>query len=478
MELSQSLTVRLLEDYPSNDEKEKSEQSEKDKAIPIKSESIKNEISQTKNQIILKLEIWNSYIGQKVYFLDNYEHYLNNYPLENLKELNKSNTKLFINEKEYKYQNYFVPSEQGIYTIRLVFNILIKDCSFMFRCCEIINSIDLSSFNTSEVINMSYMFFNCHYLTSINFGSFNTTNVKEMSSMFYNCNNLYSIDLSSFNTNNVNSMAYMFYDCDNLYSIDLSSFNIKNVNSMSYMFYHCNNLNSIDLPSLDNNNINTDNMINGCYNLKKIKAKKKYIFKNMYNLDDNNNKSLKRNYCLYNTIQFKFNSSEELFRYYRGILKELNECLFDMGFQIFSFNDKTLFGGMEGPISSFYQNGFFLFKIIHPIDYPLMPPKFYFITKIFHPNIDKDGLVSADIFGDQWSPVLRIRTTILSVQSLLGDPNFVNFVNQDAASLYNINKEEYYEKVLEYVNNYATYSIYKEKVKEFEVKDLIDIFDD
>ena len=279
MELSQSLTVRLLEDYPSNDEKEKSEQSEKAKAIPIKSESIKNEISQPKNQIILKLEIWNSYIGQKVYFLDNYEHNLSNYPNKNLEELNKSNTKLFINEKEYIYQKYFVPSEQGIYTIRLVFNILIKDCSFMFRCCEIINSIDLSSFNTSEVINMSYMFFNCYNLTSINFGSFNTTNVREMSSMFYNCNNLYSIDLSSFNTNNVNSMAYMFYDCDNLYSIDLSSFNIKNVNSMVYMFSNCKNLNFIDLPSFDNNNINTDNMINGCYNLKKIKAKKNIYLK-------------------------------------------------------------------------------------------------------------------------------------------------------------------------------------------------------
>ena len=451
MELSQSLTVRLLEDYPSNDEKEKSEQSEKDKAIPIKSESIKNEISQPKNQIILKLEIWKSYIGQKVYLLDNYEHNLSNYPNKNLEELNKSNTKLFINEKEYIYQKYFVPSEQGIYTIRLVFNILIKDCSFMFRCCEIINSIDLSSFNTSEVINMSYMFFNCYNLTSINFGSFNTTNVKEMSSMFYNCNNLYSIDLSSFNINNVNSMAYMFSNCKNL--------------------------NFIDLPSFDNNNINTDNMINGCYNLKKIKAKKKYIFKNMYNLDDNNNKSLKRNYCLYNTIQYKFNSSEELFKYSKFIKKELNECLFDMGFQIFSFNDKTLFGGMEGPILSPYQNGFFLFKMIIPVDYPFNPPKFYFITKIFHPNIDKDGLVSADVLQDQWTPSLRTRTTILSVQSLLGDPNFVNFVNQDAASLYNINKEEYYEKVLEYVNNYATYSIYKEKVKEFEVKDLIEYTD-
>ena len=78
----------------------------------------------------------------------------------------------------------------------------------------------------------------------------------------------------------------------------------------------------------------------------------------------------------------------------------------------------------------------------------------------------------------EWSPVLRIRTTILSVQSLLGSPNFETFVNQEAASLYNSNKDLYNKTVLDYVNNYVNYSIYKEKVKEFEVKDLIDIFDD
>ena len=46
----------------------------------------------------------------------------------------------------------------------------------------------------------------------------------------------------------------------------------------------------------------------------------------------------------------------------KQLLKELKSCIFDMGFQIFNFNDKTLFGGMEGPILSPYQNGFFYLK--------------------------------------------------------------------------------------------------------------------
>ena len=247
---------------------------------------------------------------------------------------------------------------------------------------------------------------------------------------------------------------------------------------MAYMFGFCKNLKFIDLSSFDTNNVrNNDYIIIGCKSLEKIKAKKNFIFKDIDSLIDGNNMNLKRKYCLYNTIQYKFDSCQETFSYSRYIIKELNDSIYDAGFQIFSFKDKILFGAMEGPISSPYQNGIFLFKIIHPNDYPLAPPKFYFITKIFHPNIDKDGLVSCDIFEKNWSPALRIRTTILSVQSLLESPNFEIFVNQEATSLYNSNKEAYNEKVLEYVNNYANYSIYKEKVKEFEVKDLIDYLD-
>ena len=244
MEMSESLTERLLEDYPSNDEIEKSEQSEQAIAIPIKS-----------NHIILKLNIQFFNVNyNKIYFLDNYEHYLERHPHQHLKELNKKNTKLYINEKEYKYEKYFVPSKAGIYTIRLDFNILMKDCSYMFLNCEYITSIDLSSFNTSEVINMSHMFSNCRSLTSINFGLFNTTNVRDMSNMFSDCNYLNSLDLSSFNTKNVNSMSFMFYNCSQLNSIDLSSFDTKNVNSMSFMFYNCSQLNSIDLSSFDTKN--------------------------------------------------------------------------------------------------------------------------------------------------------------------------------------------------------------------------------
>ena len=143
-----------------------------------------------------------------------------------------------------------------------------------------------------------------------------------------------------------------------------------------------------------------------------------------------------------------------------------------MGFQIFSFNDKTLFGGMEGPISSFYQNGFFLFKIIHPIDYPLMPPKFYFITKIFHPNIDKDGVVIIDILQEQFSPASIISLIIYSIQSLLDDPNPVGCANVYAGDLYLESRNDYEKTVREYTSRYANFNTVQNELKKlnFEMK--------
>ena len=63
---------------------------------------------------------------------------------------------------------------------------------------------------------MRYMFSDCSSLESIDLSSFNTTNVNNMSGMFSNCSSLKSIDLSSFNTTNVKDMSYMFSGCSSL----------------------------------------------------------------------------------------------------------------------------------------------------------------------------------------------------------------------------------------------------------------------
>lgn len=68
-------------------------------------------------------------------------------------------------------------------------------------------------------------------------------------------------------------------------------------------------------------------------------------------------------------------------------------------------------------------DGIFKLELFLPSDYPMAPPKVRFLTRIYHPNIDKLGRICLDILKDKWSPALQIRTVLLSIQALLSAPN-------------------------------------------------------
>eukprot|EP00274_Cyanoptyche_gloeocystis_P007268 CAMPEP_0196666698 /NCGR_PEP_ID=MMETSP1086-20130531/64663_1 /TAXON_ID=77921 /ORGANISM="Cyanoptyche gloeocystis , Strain SAG4.97" /LENGTH=143 /DNA_ID=CAMNT_0042003929 /DNA_START=62 /DNA_END=490 /DNA_ORIENTATION=- len=78
---------------------------------------------------------------------------------------------------------------------------------------------------------------------------------------------------------------------------------------------------------------------------------------------------------------------------------------------------------ITGPQQSAYEGGVFKLELFLPDDYPMAPPKVRFLTKIYHPNIDKLGRICLDILKDKWSPALQIRTVLLSIQALMSAPN-------------------------------------------------------
>ncbi|TYG88656.1 hypothetical protein ES288_A12G038900v1 [Gossypium darwinii] len=76
-----------------------------------------------------------------------------------------------------------------------------------------------------------------------------------------------------------------------------------------------------------------------------------------------------------------------------------------------------------GPNDSPYAGGVFLVTIHFRPDYPFKPPKVAFRTKVYHPNINSNGNICLDILKEQWSPALTISKVLLSICSLLTDPN-------------------------------------------------------
>ena len=81
----------------------------------------------------------------------------------------------------------------------------------MFHNCEELEILDLSNFDTTNVINMDSMFKGCIKLKEIKgINKFNTNNVNNMKSMFQNCKELENLDLSNFITSNVNILYLCF----------------------------------------------------------------------------------------------------------------------------------------------------------------------------------------------------------------------------------------------------------------------------
>lgn len=98
---------------------------------------------------------------------------------------------------------------------------------------------------------------------------------------------------------------------------------------------------------------------------------------------------------------------------------------------------------ITGPEDSPYEGGLFFLNIIFPADYPFKPPKVSFKTRIYHPNINGNGIICLDILREQWSPALTIAKVLLSISSLLDKPNPDDPLVPEAAHLYKGNRAEY-----------------------------------
>ena len=172
----------------------------------------------------------------------------------------------------------------------------VNDFSNMFSSCKALKSITgLDTWKTTGAIldkptdiNMSLMFAYNDNLETLNLSKFDTSNVINFYAMFFYCEKLTSIaGLNNWKTKSATNMSSMFAGCQNLESITgLDNWDTTAATNMSSMFASATSLQKLDLSSFDTRNATQDNFFSGDANLWYLKIGKNTQLKDDCGLPD------------------------------------------------------------------------------------------------------------------------------------------------------------------------------------------------
>uniref|UniRef100_A0A8C6Y4G8 Ubiquitin-conjugating enzyme E2 C n=1 Tax=Naja naja TaxID=35670 RepID=A0A8C6Y4G8_NAJNA len=110
----------------------------------------------------------------------------------------------------------------------------------------------------------------------------------------------------------------------------------------------------------------------------------------------------------------------------------------DHGISAFPESDNLFkwIGTINGVAGTVYEDLRYKLSLEFPSGYPYNAPTVKFLTPCYHPNVDLQGNICLDILKDKWSALYDVRTILLSIQSLLGEPNVESPLNTEAAELW------------------------------------------
>mmetsp|Transcript_28176 Transcript_28176/g.29369 ORF Transcript_28176/g.29369 Transcript_28176/m.29369 type:complete len:168 (-) Transcript_28176:44-547(-) len=136
----------------------------------------------------------------------------------------------------------------------------------------------------------------------------------------------------------------------------------------------------------------------------------------------------------------------------------------DLGISVGLTDDNDLFKWsivISGTEKTIYEGGFFKAILKFPSDFPTNPPEMKFLTQMWHPNIYMDGNVCISILhkpgfdqmneqekeDEKWRPVLGVEQILVSVISMLNEPNCDSPANIEAAIQFRNDKKSWESKV-------------------------------
>ncbi|XP_043824832.1 ubiquitin-conjugating enzyme E2 C-like isoform X1 [Dromiciops gliroides] len=110
----------------------------------------------------------------------------------------------------------------------------------------------------------------------------------------------------------------------------------------------------------------------------------------------------------------------------------------DKGISAFPESDNLFkwVGPIHGAVGTEYEDLRYKLSLEFPSGYPYNAPTVKFVTPCYRPNVDTQDNICLDILKDKWSALYDVRTILLSIQSLLGEPNIDSPLNIHAAELW------------------------------------------
>ncbi|XP_034239798.1 ubiquitin-conjugating enzyme E2 S isoform X1 [Thrips palmi] len=134
----------------------------------------------------------------------------------------------------------------------------------------------------------------------------------------------------------------------------------------------------------------------------------------------------------------------------RQLTKELHELVTEppegIKVQINEEDITDIQAYIDGPAGTPYAGGVFRVKLALGKDFPQAPPKGFFLTRVFHPNVAKNGEICVNTLKKDWRPDLGIKHILLTVKCLLIVPNAESALNEEAGKLLLEHYEDYSQR--------------------------------